>query len=64
MPVGARLYQAETALYYKTHPAKVVRKLEGSPDASRLVIQHAHSGNNVFNRQTVAQGHVRQLTRR
>jgi hypothetical protein len=24
--------QAETATYYKTHPAKVVRKLEGSPE--------------------------------
>jgi len=26
------LCQAEIALYYKTHPAKVVRKLKGSPD--------------------------------
>jgi hypothetical protein len=32
MPVGAWLCQAEIALYYKTHPAKVVRKLKGSPD--------------------------------
>jgi hypothetical protein len=30
-PMAIRV-QAETALYYKTHPAKVVRKLEGSPD--------------------------------